>query len=99
MFQGTINVFRPFSLLIDEGIGVCSIPSFLLKADIYYTPGFKTNVGVLFNWFVESVFCYLILVVLSQKVFLETLVSDARVLFSDRFWLIATDFILEFEEN
>ena len=41
MFQGTNNVFLTtktlFSLLMDKGIGVHSMPSFLLKADFYST--------------------------------------------------------------
>ena len=41
-------------------------PSFLLKADITTTPGFKTKARILFIWFLVIVFFYLILVVLSQ---------------------------------
>ena len=81
---------------------------FLLKVDIYTTPGFKTSEGVLFLCFHERVFYYLLLVVLSKKFFfINKLVTGTltkeilltQVLFSGRFRLITADFTRKFEHD
>ena len=73
------------------------MPSFLLKADTYSSPGFKTNAGVLFIWFLESQKVFFRNKLVSGAISREILLS--QVLFSNRFRLIATDFIRELEED
>ena len=84
---------------MDKGIGVHSMPSFLLKAAIYYLQltrafylfGVLRNIGSIRS---KGFFRNKIMSSATSREILLT-----QVLFSDRFWLIATEFIWEFEDD